>query len=198
MGRLTEWVVHEALEQCRAWRDAGLELRVAVNVSPSVLVRPYFAAQIQAALTRHAIPGHALVIEVTEELLMANKERTIEALLGLRGLGIRVSIDDYGTGYSSLAYLKDLPVTELKLDRSFVESMGSNARSAAIVHSTIDLAHALGLEVVAEGVEDTATLHALIVAECDLAQGYLFSHPVPAPDIGQTVERATLAASLIP
>ena len=195
MVPLTEWVVQEALGQCRTWRDGGLEIRVAVNVSPSVLVDPDFPAQIEQALAHHAVPGHALTLEVTEELLMDNRERTVEALLQLRGLGIQISIDDYGTGYSSLAYLKDLPVTELKLDRSFVASMGSSARSAAIVHSTVNLAHALGLDIVAEGVEDTATLAALVAAGCDLAQGYLFGRPIPAPAIADTVARLTPAAS---
>jgi diguanylate cyclase len=195
MTGLTEWVVHEALKQCRAWRDAGLKLRVAVNVSPSVLVDRGFPSQIKQALADHALPANALALEVTEELLMDNQERTIQAMQELRRLGVRMSIDDYGTGYSSLAYLKDLPVTELKLDRSFVASMGSSAGSTAIVHSTIDLAHALGLDIVAEGVEDVATLDALAAAGCDLAQGYLFSHPVPAPAIAQAFTRATAVAS---
>ena len=187
MGRLTSWVLDEALAQCGRWRRDGLDLRVAVNVSPSVVVDQAFPGDVEALLAHHAVPGRALALEVTEELLMDNRERTVNALVLLRRLGVRVSIDDYGTGYSSLAYLKDLPVTELKLDRSFVASMNASPRSAAIVHSTVNLAHALGLDLVAEGVEDVATLDALVAAGCDLVQGYLLSRPVASSAVADVV-----------
>ncbi len=190
MGHLTTRVVEDALHQLQRWRAAGLDLRVAVNISPSVLVDRDFPAEVGRLLILRGLPGSALVLEVTEELLMNNRERTVEALTLVRRLGVGVSIDDYGTGYSSLAYLKDLPVTELKLDRSFVASMGSSARSAAIVDSTVNLAHALGLDLVAEGVEDAGTFDALVTAGCDLAQGYLLSRPVPASDVPEIVGRA--------
>jgi diguanylate cyclase len=194
MGRLTTRVLEDALGELAAWRADGLDVRVAVNVSPSVLVDREFPAQVDRLLARRGVPGAALVLEVTEELLMDNRGRTVEALALIRRAGVQVSIDDYGTGYSSLAYLKDLPVTELKLDRSFVASMGSSPRSAAIVESTVELAHALGLALVAEGVEDDATLDALGRAGCDLAQGYLLGRPAPAAVVADVVRRADARA----
>ncbi|GAA2729744.1 putative bifunctional diguanylate cyclase/phosphodiesterase [Cellulomonas aerilata] len=193
MGLLTTWVVEDALRQCRQWRDEGLHLRVAVNVSPSAVVDRAFPQQVERLLRHHGIPAERLVLEVTEELLMNNPQRTVDALSVVRGLGVGVSIDDYGTGYSSLAYLKDLPVTELKLDRSFIASMGSSARSSAIVRSTLNLAHALGLHLVAEGVEDEATLLALAGLGCDLAQGYHLSRPLVADDVPDAVRRIATA-----
>jgi diguanylate cyclase len=166
-----------------------------VNVSPSALVDRAFPQQVERLLAHHGVPGELLVLEVTEELLVDNRERTVDALTVLRGLGAGVSIDDYGTGYSSLAYLKDLPVTELKLDRSFIASMGSDQRSSAIVHSTVNLAHALGLDLVAEGVEDATTLRALAAVGCDLAQGYHLSRPVAADDVADVVRRLTPAGT---
>jgi diguanylate cyclase len=196
MKSLTEFVLEDALRQCRQWRDAGLDLRVAVNVSPSVLVDTAFPAEVESLLARHGLPGCALVLEVTEEIVMDSRERTVGALSRLGHAGVRVSIDDYGTGYSSLAYLKDLPVTELKLDRSFVSSMASSARSAAIVHSTVELAGALGLELVAEGVEDPVSLRVLHDAGCHLVQGHLLGRPVPAAEVPDAVVRAGAVAAL--
>jgi predicted signal transduction protein with EAL and GGDEF domain len=189
MGLLTTWVVEDALRQCRQWRDQGLDLRVAVNVSPSAVVDRDFPVRVERLLGQHGLTAERLVLEVTEELLMDNRERTVEALTVMRRMGAGISIDDYGTGYSSLAYLKDLPVTELKLDRSFITSMSSSGRSSAIVRSTLNLAHALGLELVAEGVEDEATLRALTALGCDLAQGYHLSRPVVAGDVADAVQR---------
>jgi predicted signal transduction protein with EAL and GGDEF domain len=144
MAPLTSRVLDSALAQRRAWADRGRELIVAVNVSPSNLVDEHFPDELAGLLTRHGVPASALVLEVSESLLMADRERSVRVLAGLREAGVGVSIDDYGTGYSSLAYLATLPVTELKLDRTFVGGMTGSARSASIVTSTLQLAHALG------------------------------------------------------
>ena len=172
-----------------------MPLRVAVNVSPSVLVDSTFPGEVESLLARHGLPGDLLVLEVTEELVMESGERTVGALVRLGRSGVRISVDDYGTGYSSLAYLKDLPVTELKLDRSFVAGMATCPRSAAIVRSTVDLARALDLDIVAEGVEDAESLRLLHDAGCDLVQGNLLGRPVPAADVPDAVARASAVAA---
>ena len=198
MVELTAAVLDTALSQCRRLRAGGIPLRVAVNVSPSALVDSGFTTMVRRLLVTHDVAPPELVLELTEELLMDNRQRGVQALFQLREAGVRVAIDDYGTGYSSLAYLKDLPVNELKLDRTFVADLTSSTHSAAIVSSTIDLAHALGLEIVAEGVEDPGTLQALRDAGCDLAQGYLLSRPVPAEGVPGAVTHAAAQAERLP
>jgi EAL domain-containing protein (putative c-di-GMP-specific phosphodiesterase class I) len=178
MPQLTAAVLDQALAQCRAWADAGLDLDVSVNVSPTDLVHEDFPVEVAAALLRHRLPPTRLVLEVTESLLMADRERAVRVLERLREAGVGISIDDYGTGYSSLAYVASLPVTELKLDRTFVTSMDS-PRAAAVVTSTLQLARSLGLVLVAEGVEDVATIAALADLDCDVVQGYHVSRPLP-------------------
>jgi diguanylate cyclase len=194
MAPLTVAVLDQALRQCRRWHDEGLPLTVAVNVSPSNLVDPAFPRQVGALLAAHGLPPGALVLEVTESLLMEDRDRAATVLTQLRAAGTAVAIDDYGTGYSSLAYLADLPVTEIKLDRTFVAAMTTSDRNAAIVTSTVRLAHALGLTFVAEGVEDEATLAALSAAGCDVAQGYHISRPLPADAVAALL-RAPLAVA---
>jgi diguanylate cyclase (GGDEF)-like protein len=179
MAPLTSAVLDMALAQCRAWADQGTALGVAVNVSPSNLVDERFPAEVAARLTQHRLPAGRLVLEVTESLLMADRERAIAVLNRLRAMGVGISIDDYGTGYSSLAYLASLPVTELKLDRSFLASMPGSPRAAAVVTSTLQLAQSLGLVLVAEGAEDAETVEALTVLDCDQVQGYHISRPLP-------------------
>ena len=195
MAELTTAVLDAALSQRRRWESGGIPLRIAVNVSPSALVDEDFPARVTHLLSAHGVEPTALVIELTEELLMDNRQQGVRALSELRSAGVRVSIDDYGTGYSSLAYLKDLPVNELKLDRSFVADLTSSTESAAIVQSTVDLAHALGLEIVAEGVEDAVTLQVLRQSGCDLAQGYLLGRPVPAEGVPGAIVHAATQAS---
>ncbi|WP_448625252.1 putative bifunctional diguanylate cyclase/phosphodiesterase [Geodermatophilus sp. URMC 64] len=181
MGPLTTRVIELALAQCRAWADQGRWLTVAVNVSPSNLVDEQFPDEVARLLATHGVPSGVLVLEVTESLLMADRERAERVLARLRDAGVGVAIDDYGTGYSSLAYLATLPVTELKLDRAFVGEMAGSPRAESIVTSTLQLAHAMGLTFVAEGVEDQATLDALTFLGCDIVQGYHLSRPLP-PD----------------
>jgi diguanylate cyclase (GGDEF)-like protein len=179
MSRLTSRVVDMALAQARAWADDGCLLTVSVNVSPSNLVDEEFPDEVAATLRRYGLPAAALVLEVTESILMEDRERAVGVLSRLRDAGVGVSIDDYGTGYSSLAYLAALPVTELKLDRVFVGAMTGSPRAASIVTSTLQLAHALDLTLVAEGAEDQATVDALAMLGCDVVQGYHLSRPLP-------------------
>ncbi|WP_369131962.1 putative bifunctional diguanylate cyclase/phosphodiesterase [Modestobacter sp. I12A-02662] len=183
MKALTSAVLDLALAQCRVWRDRGWRVPVAVNVSPSDLVDEGFPLAVADLLDRHGLQAGDLVLEVTEGLLMADRDRAAGVLTGLRGMGVGISIDDYGTGYSSLAYLAELPVTELKLDRSFVAAMTGSPRTAAIVTSTLQLSHALGLVLVAEGVEDAETLRALTELGCDVVQGHHLSPPLPAAEL---------------
>jgi EAL domain-containing protein (putative c-di-GMP-specific phosphodiesterase class I) len=176
---LTRWVLDAALRDCRAWLDQGWKVSVAVNASMQDLHDADFPDLVRRTLSAHGVQPRYLRIEVTEGAMMADPARTREILARLRSLGVRVSIDDFGTGYSSLAYLKRLPVDELKLDRSFVRDLVTDKEDAAIVRSTIGLAHDLGLDVVAEGAEDLATLDHLAELGCDHVQGYVLSKPVP-------------------
>ncbi|HVQ86847.1 MAG TPA: EAL domain-containing protein [Actinomycetes bacterium] len=182
MRELTNAVLEQSLDQVRAWRDAGRDLTVAVNLSASSLVDLELPDMVWRTLFERGLPASALELEITEDFLMGDRERAREILTQLRRLGIRVAVDDFGTGYSSLAYLRELPIDELKLDRSFVTPMSADARAAAIVESTIGLAHSLGLILVAEGVEDEATADKLAASGCDQAQGFFFSKALPARD----------------
>ena len=179
MAALTARVIDMALAQCRSWADRGRWLTVAVNVSPSNLVDEQFPGEVARLLAAYDLPAGVLVLEVTESILMEDRDRAVGVLTRLRDAGIGVSIDDYGTGYSSLAYLATLPVTELKLDRAFVGEMAGSPRAESIVTSTLQLAHAMGLAFVAEGVEDQATLDTLTFLGCDVVQGYHVSRPLP-------------------
>ena len=180
MHALTQEVLEAAVRQVAIWREAGLDVSVAVNLSASDLLDDSLADRIEKLLDDQAVPADALELEITESVIMLDAERARTVLDALRVLGCRIAIDDYGTGYCALAYLRDLPVDELKLDRSFLATISTHPRSAAIVRSTIELAHALGLQVVAEGIEDQATLDMITSFDCDYAQGYYFSRPVPA------------------
>jgi diguanylate cyclase (GGDEF)-like protein len=183
MADLTTTVLEQSLRQIRDWRDRGLDLSVAVNLSASSLVDLELPDRVRLLLINQGLPPSALELEITEDFLMGDRERAREILTALRGLGIRVAVDDFGTGYSSLAYLRELPIDELKLDRSFVSPMADDPRAAAIVTSTIGLAHSLGMSIVAEGVEDEATAGHLADSGCDESQGYYFSRPLPAIDL---------------
>jgi len=183
MRRLTTTVLAKGLEQAAVWYAEGMPLSVAVNVSAADLLDTELPSQIADMLAIRGLPGDALVIEVTETTLLVNPERAFTTLQRLRELGVRVSIDDYGTGYSSLARLRELPVDELKLDRSFVADLHQDARASAIVESTIRLAHSLNLTIVAEGVEDSQTQRLLESLGCDVGQGYHFGRPAPAQDL---------------
>ena len=198
MQDLTDAVLELSLDQVRRWRDAGRRLSVAVNLSASSLVDADLPQRIRSALADRQLPADALELEITEDFLMADRERAREILTELRRHGIRVAVDDFGTGYSSLAYLRELPIDELKLDRSFVQPMADDPRAAAIVRSTIDLAHSLGMTMVAEGVEDEYTAAQLALSSCDTVQGFHFSKALPALELERWMDQHEGAASLQP
>ena len=179
MSALTQLVLETAVGQLATWRADGLDLSVAVNLSASDLLDESLPERIAGLLAEHEVPGSALELEITESVIMIDPRRAREVLDALRPLGLQIAVDDYGTGYCALAYLRDLPIDELKIDRSFIALVTADPRSAAIVRSTIELAHALDLKVVAEGVEDQDALDALAAFGCDYAQGYHFSRPLP-------------------
>jgi len=180
IGPMTRHVLDRAVAQCAAWRHAGQDLTVSVNLSVRNLLDPDLAGLISDLLRTYRLTPSALELEITESMLMSDPDRSLVTLTRLSQLGVGLSVDDYGTGYSSLANLRRLPIDELKIDRSFVSPMLSDESDLIIVRSTINLGHDLGLTVVAEGVEDEATLHRLEGLGCDLAQGYHFSKPLPA------------------
>jgi EAL domain-containing protein (putative c-di-GMP-specific phosphodiesterase class I) len=177
--RFTMRVLDLALVQVRRWLDDGHRVPVAVNVSTRSLLDTTFPDAVADALRRAGVPGDLLAIEITENTVMADPTRAIDVLRRIRDLGISTAIDDFGTGYSSMAYLKILPVDEIKVDRSFVREMATDHSNYTLVGSTVDLGHNLGLVVVAEGVEDADTAAALDRLGCDIAQGYHFARPLP-------------------
>jgi diguanylate cyclase (GGDEF)-like protein len=181
---LTTWVLETALCQLGLWRDqanehGSTELSMAINVSARSLLDDAFPAEVIASLDRWQIPAHLLEVEITESAMMADPLRAHRLLTELAAAGVRVAIDDFGTGYSSLAYLKNLPVDQLKIDRSFISNMHDDPNDAIIVRSVIDLGHNLGLETVAEGIEDLETWQQLTALGCDSAQGYYLARPMP-------------------
>jgi diguanylate cyclase len=178
-GQLTETVLDMATRQAGAWRAEGVELPIAVNLSASDLLDDTLPERVHTLLVDRDLPPHAIEVEITESQLMVDPDRAQRTLAHLREFGITIAVDDYGTGYSSLAYLRDLPIDQIKIDRSFVARIAADIRNAAIVRSTIELAHALDLEVVAEGVEDAEVLTALVGMGCEWAQGFHFSRPLP-------------------
>jgi diguanylate cyclase (GGDEF)-like protein len=177
---LTLWVFEEAARQWRIFNESGLRIVVSVNLSTRDLLDMDLPQKFEALLVKHMVPAEAFCLEITESAIMDDPQRAMTTLERLSGLGFRLSIDDFGTGYSSLAYLKRLPVDELKIDRSFVMSMEKDANDARIVRSTIDLAHGLGLTVVAEGVENAQVWELLREHSCDEAQGYHIARPMPS------------------
>lgn len=181
MPRLTEYVLETALAQVARWRSDGLTVPVAVNVSPRDVHTPGFAGAVAGRLARHGVPPAALQLEITEHVLLEDPQRAADTLAGLAGHGVKMSLDDFGTGYSSLVHLRRLPVSELKIDRSFVARLAVDAEDAEIVRCTVDLAHSLGLLVVAEGVEDDETWERLRDLGCDAVQGWLVAAAMP-PD----------------
>jgi diguanylate cyclase (GGDEF)-like protein len=186
---LTEWVLRTALAQCRLWLEDGLDLGVAVNISPRTLHDPSFTASLVALLEESRVPAARLTLEITEGALMDDPERAIDVLWELRRAGVRLSVDDLGVGHSSLAYLKRLPVHEIKIDKSFVTRMVDDGDDEAIVTAIIAMVHRLRMTVVAEGVEDERTLMRLAELGADLAQGYWMSRPVPAAEIAPWAQR---------
>lgn len=182
MPHLTEYVLETALGQVAKWQAQGLKVPVAVNVSPRDVHTPGFAGSVAARLARHGVPPGALQLEITEHVLLEDPQRAADTLAGLTGYGVKMSLDDFGTGYSSLVHLRRLPVSELKIDRSFVARLAVDTEDAEIVRCTVDLAHSLGLLVVAEGVEDDETWERLRDLGCDAVQGWLVAAAMPADE----------------
>jgi diguanylate cyclase (GGDEF)-like protein len=180
MTTVADRVLGLALGDLASWRKEFPALTVSVNLSASNLQDPALPHMVGGHLARLGLPPETLTLEITEDVLMSDPDKAQEVLLRLRKMGVRLSIDDYGTGYSSLGYLRELPVHEVKLDRSFVSDIATDSRGAAIVQSTIDLSRALDMQLVAEGVEDARTLTLLAEWGCDVAQGYYIARPMTA------------------
>ena len=180
---LTLWVLNQAMEDLKIWHAKGFDVSVAINMSVYCLQFTDLPGTVEKIIKEQQVPADKVILELTESLFMKDAERAKKILYALDALGVGLSIDDFGTGYSSLAYLKQLPMDELKIDRSFVMDMLTNENDAVIVKATIELAHAMGLRVVAEGVETEEILEQLNLLGCEIAQGYLFSKPIPADEM---------------
>ncbi|MDX8396775.1 MAG: EAL domain-containing protein, partial [Mariprofundaceae bacterium] len=180
---MTWWVLDSASRQCALWRESGLEVCVSINLSAHNLEDVDVVKRVRDCLDKYELPPEAIVLEITESMLMDDPQKASEVLCTIADMNVEVSIDDFGTGYSSLAYLKHLQVSELKIDRSFVMGMRQNEHDIVIVRAIISLAHNLGLRVVAEGVENKEEWDLLADMNCDLIQGYLISRPQAVADI---------------
>jgi diguanylate cyclase (GGDEF)-like protein/PAS domain S-box-containing protein len=180
---LSAWVLETAIKQCVDWLQRGIQLSMSVNLSAYNLQEIDLPTRIARLLERYALPARYLCVEVTESAVMTDIEQAVAILDQISEMGIKISVDDFGTGYSSLAYLKRLPVNELKIDRLFVKQMITDRIDATIVQSTVRMARDLRLKVVAEGIEDQETANLLINYGCDCGQGYLWSRPVPSQDL---------------
>lgn len=176
--KLTLQILNKAIAECAKWHQQGNKISVAVNISVTDLANEHLSEEIKTILDQHQFDYHYLILEITESVMMENLNLSLLQLNQLNKLGIKISIDDFGTGFSSLAYLKRLPVNELKIDRSFIMELNQDQNDLAIVRSTIDLGHNLGLTVTAEGVENAQTIQILNELNCDLVQGYYISRPV--------------------
>jgi EAL domain-containing protein (putative c-di-GMP-specific phosphodiesterase class I) len=182
---ITEWLFERAMAQVRAWQDGGAPIHIAVNISAKSLLDNALPSKIGDLLNRWGVDPRFLKIEITESSIMADPAHALAVLSMLQSMGVRLSVDDFGTGYSSLTHLRQLPIDEIKIDKSFVSGMTTNEADAAIVRTVIDLAHNLGKQVCAEGVEDEATWTMLRDLGCDLAQGYWMCRPLNAPELMQ-------------
>jgi predicted signal transduction protein with EAL and GGDEF domain len=180
---LTEWGLRAAIMQVADWREKGLNLAVAVNLSTNDLMNPGLPGQVLTLLKEFSVPANLLKLEVTESAVMHDTDRALDVLNMLSAMGLTLSIDDYGTGYSSLSYIKKLPVSEIKIDKSFVMNLAKSDEDNILVRSTIELGHNLGLTVTAEGVEDEESVSRLKAYGCDTLQGYHISRPVPAQEL---------------
>jgi len=189
MPALTRSVLAQALDQAAAWHREGHPLTVAVNISASSLVDTDLPNQVASMLAARGVPPSSLQLEITEGFLMVNRDLARVILTSLRNNGVSISVDDFGTGYSSLSYLRDMPIDEIKIDNSFVIPMTHDPRAAVLVSATIELAHRLGLRIVAEGVETAAAYTELTRMGCDQAQGYFLSTPLPAAELNRWLNR---------
>lgn len=191
---LTHWVLENSIAQCRKWHDQGFYVTVAVNLSTRNLLDEKLAKKLEELLRKYDLPALSLELEITESSIMSDPTRALVLLQQISDLGVRLSIDDYGTGYSSLAYIKRLPVQALKIDYSFILNMLSDSQDEVIVNSTINLAHNLGLDVVAEGVENQETLDRLAAMGCNQAQGYFMGRPMSVAAVAEWYETSSWRA----
>lgn len=182
MGMITEWVMDEALRQVAEWRQAGLHLKIAVNVPADMLNELPFPTLIESLLASHSTDGSCLILEVTEAAAMKSLLTTVDVLVRLRLMGVSLSIDDFGTGHSSMVKLRQLPFDEMKIDRSFVKDLSTEPDAEVLIGAMIALARSFGMKSVAEGVERAEDLERLAQLGCEIAQGYYFSRPLPPPD----------------
>jgi EAL domain-containing protein (putative c-di-GMP-specific phosphodiesterase class I) len=190
---LGEAVLERACRQAVAWRGAGLiaeDVRINVNLSPRQVTHPKFVQSVGEVLAATGLDGSALSLEITESVLMDDSDGTLETLRELKSLGVRLVLDDFGTGYSSLAYVRRFPIDVLKIDRAFVDALGNEAEDAAIVTAIISMGSALGVTVVAEGVEVERQATQLRELGCDLAQGFLYAKPLAAAEAGELLRTA--------
>jgi diguanylate cyclase (GGDEF)-like protein len=187
---VTSWVLNVALRQCLHYQALSPEFSVAVNLSPSLLTDRSIVEIVANATSIWSVTPASLILEVTEGAMMLNPKKSMEILNEFHQLGFGISIDDFGTGYSSLAYLKNLPADEIKIDKSFVMNMANDKKDKCIVKAAIDLAHTLGLKIVAEGVENERTLDILIKMGCDYAQGYHIAKPMPYDDLKEWMQNS--------
>lgn len=194
IGSIGAWVIEEACAQLARWHADGLQCRVAINLSPYQLRNPSLTGQIRDALTRHGIEPSQLVCEITESALIETMNTEGATLAELAALGVRLAIDDFGTGYSSLAHLKHIPAGQLKIDRSFVTGLAGDADARAMVDAIVRLAHALRMEVVAEGVETADQQRLLSELGCDVLQGFVFAKPMPAADVAEWLKAKNSSA----
>jgi EAL domain-containing protein (putative c-di-GMP-specific phosphodiesterase class I) len=186
---LTVWALKQTFSQCAAWHAHGLDLTVSVNLSAKDLHDPELPDIIAGIAASTGIKPAWMMLEITESSIMTDPERSMDIIQRLHEMGYKLSIDDFGTGYSSLAYLKKMPLTELKIDKSFVSEMLESESDKVIVKATINLAHNLGLQVTAEGVESQAIVDLLAGFDCDIAQGYYFSEPLALLDFEEWMRR---------
>ncbi|MBO6503933.1 MAG: EAL domain-containing protein [Kordiimonadaceae bacterium] len=192
--RLTDWALETAVQQAAEWRKQGHEIAVAVNLSTTDLMNSKLPNQVLDLLRKHALPASFLKLEVTESAVMHDMSRALDVLNMLSAMGIFLSIDDYGTGYSSLSYIKSLPVSEIKIDKSFVLKLAEDEEDKILVRSTIELAHNLGMQVTAEGVEDEQSLGLLKSYGCNTLQGYYICRPVPNDELIEFINEFEYAA----
>ena len=179
---ITAFVLAAGLQQASRWRDDGLDIGLAVNLSPMDLLDARLPERVARLLQAHRFPARELILEITESTVMRDVQSALVTMRALRALGVRLSIDDFGTGHSSLAQLRSLPVDEIKIDKSFVMRLDSSPDDTVIVRSAIEIGHNMGLVVIAEGVEQAGSLEILQRLHCDMVQGYFFSKPIPAED----------------
>lgn len=194
---LTRWVIEEGVRQLSEWNIRGLRIQLSLNISAEDLTGSDLLERVNRLLTLYQVPAEQLIFEITESAIMREPEAALRVLNALRNAGISLSVDDFGTGYSSLAHLKRLPVQELKIDQSFVRDLDETSEDAVIVRSTIEMSHNLGLKVVAEGVEYARSLRLLERWQCDTAQGYLISRPLPPAAFEAWVKQPLVAPSIL-